>query len=49
MPEELVSQINELRQSLDEHHEELRTLRDAVDKLREAVQHLTANLPESMR
>lgn len=48
MSEELVSQINVLRQSLDEHREELRTLRDAVDELREAIQHLTANLPESI-
>lgn len=49
MSEELVSQINELRESLDDHCEELRTLRDAVDELREAVEHLTANLPDLLR
>ena len=47
MPEELALQITELRQSIDEHRDELKAVCDAIDELRDAIEYLALNLPAS--
>lgn len=44
--QELISQIRELTQSLDEHREDLRVVRDVIDELRELVDYLTRQFPD---